>query len=165
MTYTVLMANGQSASNYFDVSYGKILISKFEQAQSFEIIVTGTAANGLSISQPFQIHIDPRNDPPYFKSDLKSVVMKSGDTFTQQMPQIIDPEGDLFSMSFDFGDAKYFVIQLGNQLLFKPTVNESGDFTIKITLKDKSEYRNKQTYDLSLTVIPLTDAEKALLPS
>lgn len=91
--------------------------------------------------------------------------MKSGDTFTQQMPQIIDPEGDLFSMSFDFGDAKYFVIQLGNQLLFKPTVNESGDFTIKITLKDKSEYRNKQTYDLSLTVIPLTDAEKALLPS
>ncbi|TNV86398.1 hypothetical protein FGO68_gene9505 [Halteria grandinella] len=161
MTYSISLANGNPAPFFVTVSENspEIQVGKVEEEQLLSLVVTGSTPNGLSLQQGFTIEIGPLNLPPKFTTALKDLTMKSLETQKITLPPIIDPEGDLFTMTTDFGQAKAFIRQIGGDLILSPQLEDSGSFTLKFTLRDKSEFKNTQIYEITLTVIPLTEQE------
>ena len=68
--------------------------------------------------------------------------MSPGDIVTYNLPQIVDPDSDIFKVDIDLQQTITFATTLNNLITFKPAVKDAKltPYIIKIVLTDENKY-------------------------
>lgn len=99
--------------------------------------------------------------PPFFMSSLQTLAVNATTTLKYALPEIKDPDSDLYSVSVSLQAATPFTLfeSSTKTLTFKPKISDvkTTPYDIKITLLDQNKYHPMQrVYTLSVSIIDAT---------
>lgn len=86
---------------------------------------------------------------------MKNFIVKVHETFTLNLPKIVDSDGDSFYTNWHVGLASTFVRYEndGLSLVIEPKSTKlSGDYPIALTITDIHEYPLNSVYTFTITV-------------